>query len=347
MQWIVVACYRERAVSISGKVLICAVGLLSVFSSFSNEISYDMQQLTAQQAFENGRLLRAQFKNLTARQYLKYAADLGEPNAAYLYAMEVANYRTTIRTPPESQHYLLLAAEGGSRQAMRVLYQDGAWLRAVERDLWQQRYFNAVIELGASEPSQAAYELALYYQERDPKLSQFYLNIAVDFQHPAGLMLWAEQISQGKDSYPMPGSRTTEIRKTYLQAAETGYIPAIRNFIQILENKGKYEDAYYWRQQAVQHGDLTALVAMGNILSGNSELYRFVEPDLKQAKAYLGLYLEIAGSDRLGNVYQNSQKQLIDISSKLNEHEEEIVLEIEMQIEKYQPFFNHDLYWDN
>ncbi|MCG6364051.1 sel1 repeat family protein, partial [Vibrio fluvialis] len=121
-----------------------------------------MQQLSAQQAYENGRLLRAQFKNLAAREYLKYAADLGEPSAAYLYAMEVANYRTTIRTPPESQHYLLLAAQGGSRQAMRVLYQNGEWLRAAERSLWQQTYYDTLIELGSREPSQAAYELALY-----------------------------------------------------------------------------------------------------------------------------------------------------------------------------------------
>lgn len=123
MRSIVVAYYREQAVSTSVKTLIFIVTLLFVGRSFSEEINYDMQQLSAQQAYENGRLLRAQFKNLAAREYLKYAADLGEPSAAYLYAMEVANYRTTIRTPPESQHYLLLAAQGGSRQAMRVLYQ--------------------------------------------------------------------------------------------------------------------------------------------------------------------------------------------------------------------------------
>ncbi|MFG0605349.1 sel1 repeat family protein [Vibrio mimicus] len=306
-----------------------------------------MQQLTAQQAYENGRLLRAQFKNLTARQYLKYAADLGEPNAAYLYAMEVANYRTTIRTPPESQHYLLMAAQGGNRQAMRELYRNGEWLRSAERVLWQQHYYDAVIELGARNPSQTAYELALYFQENDPKLAQHYLGIAVEFEYPAALMLMAQQIEQGQGSYPMPGSRVTEARKTYLQAAKTGYIPAVRKYIQLLENKGKYKDAYYWRQQAVQHGDLTALAAMGSILSGQSDVYHFVEPDLKQAKAYLGLYLEVSGSDRLSNIYQNSQRQLLDISMQLNEHDKEIASEIEMQLEQYQPFFNHDAYWDN
>lgn len=332
--------------SILGKVLICLVGLLATFSSLSEEKIYDMQQSSAQQAFEKGRLLRAQFKNLAARQYLKYAADLGEPNAAYLYAMEVANYRTTIRTPPESQHYLLLAAQGGSRQAMRVLYQDGEWLRMAERRIWQQRYHDAVIDLGAKKPSQAAYELALYYQYSDPTLAQHYLKIAAELEHPAALMLAAQQIERGEGSYPMPGSRATEARKTYLQAAQTGYIPAIRNYIQLLENKGKYRDAYYWRQQAIQHSDLTALVAMGNILSGQSDLYRFVESDIKQAKAYFELYLETAGPDRLSNLYQNSEKQMTDISLQLSEQEKMEASEIELQLENYQPFFNHDAYWD-
>ncbi|EOX1796584.1 sel1 repeat family protein [Vibrio cholerae] len=302
-----------------------------------------MQQLSAQQAYENGRLLRAQFKNLAAREYLKYAADLGEPNAAYLYAMEVANYRTTIRTPPESQHYLLLAAQGGSRQAMRVLYQNGEWLRAAER----KAYYDSLIDLGSREPSHAAYELALYHQKDNPKLAQHYLTIAADFEHPAALMLLAQQIEQGEGSYPVPGSRANAARKTYLKAAETGYIPAIRKYIQLLENKEKYQDAYYWRQQAVQRGDLTSLVAMGGILSGQSELYRFVEPDLKQAKAYFNRYLEVAGSDRLSHVYHNSQKQLLDISMQLNEREKAIAGEIELQIGKYQPFYNHDAYCDN
>ncbi len=332
--------------SILGNVLICLVGLLATFSSLSEEKIYDMQQFSAQQAFEKGRLLRAQFKNLAARQYLKYAADLGEPNAAYLYAMEVANYRTTIRTPPESQHYLLLAAQGGSRQAMKVLYQEGEWLRTAERHIWQQRYHDAVIDLGGKEPSQAAYELALYYQYSDPTLAQHYLMMATELEHPAALMLKAQQIEQGKGSYPMPGSRATEARKTYLQAAQTGYIPAIRNYIQGLESKGKYNDAYYWRQQAVQHGDLTALVAMGNILSGQSDLYRFIESDIKQAKAYFGLYLETAGPDRLSNLYQHSQKQMVDISLQLSEQEKIEASEIELQLENYQPFFNHDAYWD-
>lgn len=347
MRSIVVAYYREQAVSTSVKTLIFIVTLLFVGRSFSEEINYDMQQLSAQQAYENGRLLRAQFKNLAAREYLKYAADLGEPSAAYLYAIEVANYRTTIRTPPESQHYLLLAAQGGSRQAMRVLYQNGEWLRAAERSLWQQTYYDTLIELGSREPSQAAYELALYHQKDNPKLAQHYLTIAVEFEHPAALMLMAQQIEQGEGSYPMPGSRATEARKTYLKAAQTGYIPAIRNYIQLLENKGKYQDAYYWRQQAVQRGDLTSLVAMGGILSGQSEFYRFVEPDLKQAKAYFNRYLEVAGSDRLSHVYQNSQKQLLDISMQLSDHEKEISEKIELQLENYQPFFNHDAYWDN
>ncbi|CRZ41905.1 Uncharacterised protein [Vibrio cholerae] len=32
---------------------------------------------------------------------------------------------------------------------------------------------------------------------------------------------------------------------------------------------------------------------------------------------------------------------------QLNGHEKEIAEKIELQLENYQPFFNHDAYWDN
>ena len=68
MRSIVVAYYREQAVSTLVKTLIFIVTLLFIGRSFSEEKNYDMQQLSAQQAYENGRLLRAQFKNLAARE---------------------------------------------------------------------------------------------------------------------------------------------------------------------------------------------------------------------------------------------------------------------------------------
>lgn len=75
---------------------------LCLFCSFGNsaeDVSYDLNNLSAKEAFEKGRLLRAQFKNVEGRRYLKFAAELEEPNAAYLYAMELASYKSTIRTP--------------------------------------------------------------------------------------------------------------------------------------------------------------------------------------------------------------------------------------------------------
>lgn len=337
----------KQGISMSGlyKSLIYLSVLTLPFQSLCEESTYDIQKMGEQQAFENGRLLRAQFKNLVARDYLKYAADLGNASAAYLYAMEVANYRTTVRTPPESQRYLLQAAQGGNRQAMRELYENANWLRNNERALWKQRYHDALIELGASMPSQAAYELALYYQISDRPRSDFYLNVAVGFAHPAALLLKAEQINQGEGNFPIPGSRVTLARETYLKAAEMGHIPAIRRYIQFLENKGKYRESYRWRQQALESGDIRSLVVMGNILSGKSERYRFVGLNLIQAKAYFSIYVENAGNDRLSNVYQYSQEQIFDISNKLTEREKGLALEIESKLKKKR-FFNYDMYWN-
>ena len=108
MQWIVVACYK--VVAVSTLVKSCLVSLVlsfGVMSFATHGEDYDAKLLNAQQAFESGRLLRAQFKNVESRQYLKHAADNGNADAAYLYAMELSNYRTTIRTPPQAREYLL------------------------------------------------------------------------------------------------------------------------------------------------------------------------------------------------------------------------------------------------
>lgn len=66
MQWIVVACYK--VVAVSTLVKSCLVSLVLSFgvTSFATHgEDYDAKLLNAQQAFESGRLLRAQFKMLS------------------------------------------------------------------------------------------------------------------------------------------------------------------------------------------------------------------------------------------------------------------------------------------
>lgn len=347
MQWIVVACYK--VVAVSTLVKSCLVSLVLSFgvTSFATHgEDYDAKLLNAQQAFESGRLLRAQFKNVESRQYLKHAADNGNADAAYLYAMELSNYRTTIRTPPQAREYLLQAAQGGNRHAMQHLYQNGQWLSKKEREQWQHQYHDTLIRLGQLNPAQALFELAQYYHSSNKELSEYYLVKAMAFHHPRALMEQARRIESGSGSYMMPGSRDTKVRETYLAAAKTGYVPAIRAYINLLKDKGRYEEAFEWRQKALQAGDLTSLAALGFIYSGQGEAYPFVETDLVRAKAYFDLYLETAGTDRLENLHSAVAEKYQQLAPRITSEQETAADTLELNLKKNVDFYNHDLFWD-
>ena len=312
----------------------------------SSDKSYDISSLNANEAYQEGKLLRAQLKNTKARPYLKYSADKGDAKAAYLYAMELSNYNTTIRTPPKAQEYLLKAAQGGNRQAMRHLYLDGNWLRLRERNYWKKHYYNSLITLGQTEPGQAMFELANFYRKSDQELSSYYLNKSLDFDIPKALMEKAKSIESGEGTYIFPGSREKTIDKMYKAAADTGYMPAVRNYIQRLEDLGNYQEAFKWRQKAVKEGDLTSLAAVAIILSGFSTDYQFVDQDLATAKAYYDIYLETAGTDRLGVLYDNIEQHYSDIMKTISPEDLSKSKKIEANLRKEKPFYNHDVYWD-
>jgi len=318
----------------------CAVG------NSAEEGSYDLNNLSAVEAFEKGRLLRAQFKNIEGRRYLKFAAELGNSNAAYLYAMELTSYNSTIRTPSESRHYLMIAAKYGSRKAMQFLYQHANWLEKEERSFWKKNYYNALINLGSEQPAQALYELALYHKGSDDELSQYYLSRAVAFNHPQALMDLASQVEAGKGIFFLSGSRETNARQTYLKAAETGYLPAILNYIKCLEGAQMYEKAYEWRIKAMEAGDLTSLPILASILTAQSEPYGFVESDLVAAKAYLSVYLESAGTDKLPALYSNVETLFSNLSLTVNDTYDNKLIILENKIKSQAPFYNHDTFWD-
>lgn len=328
------------------RVLIMSLWLLFTLVNYAEGKAYDLTNLTAKEAFEKGRLLRAQFKNVEGRRYLKFAAELGEPNAAYLYAMELASYKSTIRTPPESEHYLMIAAKNGSRKAMQFLYQHANWLEKEERNLWKKNYYNAVINLGREQPEQAFYELALYHKGSDDELSQYYLSRAVAFNHPKALMDLASQVEAGKGTFVLPGSRQTNARHTYLKAAEAGYLPAILNYIKYLEGAQMYGKAYEWRVKAMEAGDLTSLPILASILIDQSEPYGFVESDFVAAKAYLSVYLESAGRDKLPALYSNVETLFSNLSLVVNDTYDNKLIILENRIKSHAPFYNHDAFWD-
>ncbi|WP_100753144.1 hypothetical protein [Vibrio salilacus] len=307
--------------------------------------NYHIEQMGADEAYSTGALLRAQFKNSEARQYLKYAADNGNADAAYVYALDSLGYRHTERINQQAQRYLEKAAEGQSLFALNYIYQFGDWISAAKRDRYQRQYHDQLIELGADDPGRALLLLSGYFYHSDRPLSQYYLDKARLFELPKAEMTYAARLEQGEGEFFFNSDRITAMNQSYLKAAQAGYIPATKKYISLLEEQGKLNRAFEWRQKALEQGDVTSLVTLAKIYSGQSQRYGFIERDLIKAKAYLELYLETAGQDRLLQTYEKVEQDYKDIVDTLSEQEIAQAELIKAELVKQETYFHHDYLW--
>ena len=306
---------------------------------------YETTAMSPEKAFETGRLYRSQFKNIESRNYLKYSADNNNPEASFLYAMELSSYKPTIRTQLEAREYLLKAAELGSRRAMYQLYTNSKWLRNIDIQRWGNEYYASLIVLGRDNPSQAMYELARFYKGKSNDLYTHYLEVAIGFNHHLALMDKAINIGNGEGFFVF-GGREQEVEKLYLSAANTGNIPAIRYYIGFLESKGRYKEAYKWRTIALENGDIISLAIVTKIILGNSEVYNFIDQDYVKANAYLNVYLSSAGKERMQALYDSLSLDEEILSNKINDEGKVRSNEIYNYYMNNVVFYSHDEFWD-
>ncbi|CAM3875556.1 hypothetical protein VA7868_00542 [Vibrio aerogenes CECT 7868] len=310
---------------------------------------YDIESMSADQAYKKGRLLRAQFKNSDARAYLRYAADKKHADAAFLYAVELMKYNATVRTPAESRKYIELSAKLGNLHAMRYLYKRGDWLRPKDRNTWKKRYHDGLIAFAGQNPGEATYLLSLFFQNRFPDKSDYYLRRSVKYNYPLALMEKARR-QQGSGTpqlkFSTDGSRDPDVLRTYKQAASEGFIPAIKACVELYEARDDFQEAFKWRLKAVEAGDLTSLFAVAKIYSHEAASYQFVDKDLIKARAFSELYLDFAGDDRFTKLHQMVEQFFVDVTEQLTPPE---VIEANAFVTDYKEktlFYNHDIYWD-
>lgn len=315
------------------------------FSALAIE-NYDVEKMSAAEAYEYGKLLRAQFRNIEARAYLKYSADNDHPDGAYAYAMEMMGFQDSVRATGYARDYLIKAAQAGSKPALKYLYRYGDWLSAAKRDKYKSQYYNSLIEMGAKSPGLAYLYLSDYFHASDADLSEYYLNKAMAFEIPSAYMTSAQRLENGEGDYFFASERFERSRSLYLNAATAGYVPAIKRYVAILESSGKFQEALEWREAGLKQGDITSLVTLGNIYSGNSLRYSFVTADLVKAKAYYELYLENAGQDRFSSIYRqveaNYQETLDRITDVQIPHSEAF----KNELSEINYFYHYDYLWN-
>ncbi len=340
--------FRGITVSILANI-IKIIFLVCICSShvFGDEGSHDFTHINASQAYKKGKKLRSQFYFTEAQRYLKFSADSGHPDAAYLYAIDLLKMNNSTRSNDLGRKYMQKAAFKGNRHAMKYLYEDGLWLTKKERGRWRENYYNSLIALGKDRPQAALYELSLYFSQSEPKLSEHYLNLSILFKYPPALMEQANRYQLGGSSFLISEDREAAVRKLYQQAAETGYIPAIKTYVQLLEESGNYQLAFEWREKALHKGCITSLASVAFIYSGiNRNEYSFVDIDNVKAKAYLSLYIDSVSDKKFSKLYTNIEKTYSDIEQQMTSEQKHNSLLIEESLRNNLVFFYHDKYLD-
>lgn len=311
---------------------------------------YDLAAYTADEAYAVGYVMRAQFKEESARAYLKYAADKGNADAAYLYASDITDVNRAAtendETPDEAKSYFLQAATAGHLDAMKYLYTDGSWLRGDIRLKWKRQYHDGVIELAATEPGKASYDLAEYYYDTDEDHYNYYLETSVEYDYPYAVLATVIGIDEIKTHHRNPEMDSGDIDDIH-GIAEKGFIPAIRLCIEYYEHEGDYENALHWRLKAVELGDLTSLAVAAKIYAGQIPGYGFVKKDLSKSYAYADVYLDNAGKSKFVNVFKMMEDLHTDLIDNMTATQLKEAATLTATYEKNMTFYSFDAYWDN
>jgi TPR repeat protein len=296
------------------------------------------------QVYENGRLLRAQFKNREAREYLKYSIEKGSAKGLYLYAIELKGYNQTIRTDNNVYDYISRAAELGDRQAVRYLALEE--LRENVTSDWKVKYFELLNHLVYEDKGQAFFEFYLFYQYSDVELAKDYLKKSVELMHPVALMVQGDLILQGDGSYWFKFTREKAAIEIYKQAAETYYLPAIKKYINILDEIGDKNQTFEWLVKAANLGDLSSVALVARVLSGQRGEYKGEPLSLPQAKAYYDIYVDVAGQDKFTALYASMLVEQHDLVNRMSEEQLKVAEQNLKKIKgnvKY--FYSSDIFW--
>lgn len=306
---------------------------------------YDLNSYTAKDAYDAGRIMRAQFKEESARAYLKYAADKGDADAAYLYAIDITHYSAGGNTPHEARTYFVQAAKQGQLEAMKYLYMNGSWLREGSRLNWQKHYHDGLVELAAKNPGKASYELAKYYYSTDEDRYEYYLNKSIAYDYPYAILANVVGINEIESHNGNPVIDSSDM-KPVIKIAESGFMPAIRSCINFYEEDEDFREALHWRLKALEQGDLTSLAVAAKIYAGKIPGYSFVKKDYPKAYAYVEVYLDNAGKSKFSNVYKMMENLYADLVSNMTTAQLKDAAKLTESYKKNVTFYSFDSYWD-
>ena len=270
----------------------------------------ELEQLTPQQAYEKGKLLSWQYKYDESNQYLKYAADKGDADAAIIYASNVRGNALIMK--PEEYKYVIVAAEKNQPFGLLKAASNRNYQGKKDREYWRQKaltYFNKKIQAG--DVGALFYKASLIPDEND-KLN--WIERAAKAGFPQAQYYMAEYYKNGNGTFYIPGKREKEIKRLYKEAAEAGYPPAISDYGYLLRSEGLKKEGWEWVVKRANTGDAEAILEVADIYSAMYKPLDSVPQDKVKSAGYFKVYYQSMNvdinDDKQSAYYEDYQKLL-------------------------------------
>ena len=310
------------------------VALVFGFSSLLHA-NQSTDELTPEQAYQQGSLLYQQNKYSQAKPLLKFAADHNHSPAAAMYASML--FSNTFIQSEREHEYTLKSAELGNVLAMVA----ASSRRALSgREHWRTKVTPILERQAKKDDALAMRLLSMLTAFEDESVSFDWLVEAAESGDEFSQHQLARHYEMGDGWFLIPGKREKEIERLLKTAADSGYWPAMRAYAYRLDEQGDVDGYQTIIDFLMEEGDAGAILGLGsdNHKLNNSEL----------AVYYYGIYLNSMGSEGQGNSYDSVQflydqmidnltaEQIVDIENKALEYLRTHTVRYQKRIKDYE-----------
>ena len=266
------------------------VWISSASTAFANSA---IDELTPEQAYQQGTLLYQQNKYTQARPLLKHAANRGYPAAALMYA-DTFYANLFIQTEQESE-YIVKAAEMGS--IIGMLRAGGTRAINEDRRLWKVQASRVLNNLADQGNPFAMQLLSASVDDRDERSD--WLKKAAEAGDAFAQHELARRYGSGDDWFLIPGKREKETERFFKAAADSGYWLGMLDYADRLKKRGNIKGYQSIIDELVEAGD--ALSILG--ISGSYVDAR----EYELAAYYSKIYLDSMGNEGKQSGYKAAQ----------------------------------------
>ncbi|EDO25404.1 predicted protein [Nematostella vectensis] len=156
-------------------------------------------------------------------------------------------------------------------------------------------------------------DAAAMYQMNSATAELEWLEKAAEAGHGEAQWLLANRYKEGRGTFFWPGSREEAAEKWLKASAESGYVPGMMEYAEILYKRNDLEPVRYWVKKAAEAGYIKAVFSYASYVAHMPDQLHY---PLDRVTGY-GLISLIAKLDGGGGSALNAQEFLPEIAEKM------------------------------